>query len=199
MFAVLFAATLMFVWTGCSKKGPPGEKGNPGNANVIASDWLLFRNTRPDMGGSVASDLSDNMPSILWKSYALPVVMAPVLTDEAGCIICVYFRYGVGDDEAHLLPVYFTPAIFGQRAIMTASVNIDATIDPNPYIFFSIYSLSGNNLNTNNFKQNYLDMFKYRVIVVPQAATKSRDNKSLKAELEKMSYLELCGRYNIVP
>ncbi len=200
IFVVVFAATMMFTWTGCSKEGPQGPKGNSGNANVIASEWLLFRDTRPDLGGSVQADVGNNELVFEWRSYALPTVMAPVLESEAGCVICVYFSYAglFGNFDAYMLPVYFASGFFGQKAIMTANVNVNATKDPKPYIDFQFSSLTANGLNTGSFKAN-LDTWRYRVIVVPQAATRSTGNQPLKETLENMSYLEVCEHYGINP
>ncbi len=212
MFAVLFAATMMFVWTGCSKEGPvgpagpagpagqqgpKGDKGDIGNANVLATEWLSFRTTGDD--GSEESDLgSDTRSYFAWFIYA-PILNSINLSGDSASVVLVYFKESAGTNTVTLIPKII-PNLFEYSTLLTVNINKPGG---NQSAYLALIFTTLGDMQTERITPNKLapklDNYHYRIVVVPQATTKSTGTKSLKEELENMSYLEVCERYGIEP
>ncbi len=196
MFAILVAATTMFIWTGHSKEGSVEPKGDTGNANALATKWLSFRTTGD--GGSEESDLSSDPHSMFVWTINAPILNSINSSDDSTSVVLIYFKEHFGGNSIYLLPKFINN-LFEYNTLMSAAIE-QPNNDKPAFLSLRFNSLGNNTeLITPNKLAPKLDMYHYRIVVVPQATTKSTGTTSLKEELENMSYLEVCERYGIEP
>ena len=194
LFLVVVIATLIF--TQCQKgdtgpqgpKGPVGPQGPTGTANVISSSWFYGFWLQDTVLGihEFYNDASPNLPqSVL----------------DSGVVMVFGNLFGYNDpniwptDRVAQLPINLTYIMNGTT--MTDTWSASFTHDTIRIRF----------VNDHNFYQSLSNQYEFRWIIIPGAvaggsATRTSTSEggnvsSLKEQLNKMTYEDICRLYNI--
>lgn len=175
-------------------KGPAGPKGEQGKANVKCTEWITFEkeaaweNLRPDFAlfqhKNDKFNFSESTIKQISKGEYITLCyvckntlrwVLPASIAENNCIV-----FGAGRKIMNY--VLFAPQ---DGSFFTFELNVTST--------------DGSNVKGSNDKGGW----KYRLVFIAadggSMPTKSASADALKEELQKLSYEEVCARYDIEP
>src|SRR5690625_2694892 len=190
--SVLYGPKTSSGWgSGTSLKGPKGDKGEDGNANVRSSGWVALASSKWDTGGGGASP-----DDILSTPYSTNSFYA-LSKSEVDGVVLVYVR---GLKRGRSTDVYMLPVkdeVYQNGKATTLELRFSHSGDLDYALWLDLFvGLQGSNSwDTSYMKNTYLPALEWKVVTIPPNVAKAEKNKLDRMDLNK--YEEVKSYFNL--